>query len=353
MEPRKKRILLLISVISLAGCAGNYKTTFDHEARPEPISVHVVPVIPKEEMDVLIVVSDSSAATAQYGLIGGLVGAIIDSAVNKKKAIDAERKAEIIRRAISEYDLFDAAIQSAQRVGDHERWKVLAVDAPLTTIGLDDAANNAFDQGDAEAVVVLNFDYALTPTATQVRVNVDQQVYLRSTQKKSGKNRKANSVRWFTYMSPIVPLDMRAYEEGEKERIVELILDDYEERIRAHPDEKDDLEKAREKELEEIEGSSTIPEVLAIREAWSSELLTEYLDQSIDHIAWMLRHDWMAATVPEQAQRTEDSYQIVHDNGWTGQDKGDDVGMLDGNTIYRSQWGHMYSVPTPPAAGEE
>jgi hypothetical protein len=347
-----KRIFLLIAIISLAGCAGTYKTTFDHQARPEPISIHVVPTVPKEEMDVQIVVSDSSAATAQYGLIGALVGAVIDSAVNKKNAVAAERKAEIIREATAEYDLFHAAHQSTLRVGDHERWKILTIEKPFTTVGWDDAANNAFDQGDSDAVVVLNFDYALTPAATQVRVDVDQRVYLRNTPKKSGKNRKPESLRSFIYFSPLVPLNIRSYEDGEKVRIVEAISDDYAERITAHPQEKSDLEKAMEKELEEIEGSDQIPEVLAIREAWTNDLVARYLDQSIDHVAWMLRHDWEAATVPEEEQRTEQSYVVVHDNGWTGQDKGDDVVVLDNNTIYRSQWGNMYSVPSP-LQGEE
>ena len=60
-----KRILVLVAILGLAGCAGNYETTFDHDASPEPITVHVVPVVTKEEMDVQIVVADSSAVSSQ------------------------------------------------------------------------------------------------------------------------------------------------------------------------------------------------------------------------------------------------------------------------------------------------
>ena len=348
-----KQLSVVLALFFLAGCAGTYKTTFDHEARTEPLAVHVVPVVPKEEMDVLIVVSDSSAAGAQYGLIGALVTSVIDSVVNKKNAVVAERKAEVIREASSEYDLFNAAHQSTLRIGNNDRWNILSVDDPKTLAGLDDAANTSFENSDAEAVVLLVFDYALTPAANQVRVDVDQRVYLRSTPKKSSGNRKAHSTRSFIYFSPEQTLTMRPYEEGEKEQMIKTVSDDYAERMVAHPEEKDDLQKAMEKELEEIQESDTIPDVLAMRETWDGDKVARYLDQSVDHIAWMLRHDWAATTVPEQEQRTAESYAVVQDNGWLQQDKGDDVGELDGNTIYRSQWGHMYSVPTPPALDGE
>lgn len=341
-----KRLILLIAAFSAAGCAGTYKTTFDHEAAAEPINLHVVPVVPKEEMDVQIVVSDSSGATAQYGLIGGLVGAIIDSAVNKKRAIEAERKAEVLREANAEYDIFAAAHRTTLRVGDNALWDILAVEEPVSSAGWDDLANNAFESGGAEAVLVLVFDHALTPAANQVRIKVNQNVYLRSDPKKGTRNRKPKSSRSFTYLSPIEQLDFRPFEDGEKEKIVQTIRDDYAERMAAHPDEKDDLEKAMEKELEEISGSSVIPQTLAMREAWSSDLLARYLDQSIDHIAWMLRHDWETSSVPEEAQRTADSFPITADTGMVYRDKGQNVGQIDANTIYRSQRGDMYSIPT-------
>ena len=204
-----KKLLVIFAALALAGCAGSYKPTFDHAERVDPLTVHVVPVVTKEEMDVQIVVADSSAVSAQYGLIGGLVGAVIDSAVNKRNAIRAERLAEVVRELTLEYDLFAATERSVESIGSGTQWRVLHAEKPVSTVGWDDAANNAFDGGDAEAVVVLNYDYALTPAADQVRVDVDQRMYLRSTEKKNGKNRRPESQRSFTYYSPksnIVPL---------------------------------------------------------------------------------------------------------------------------------------------------
>lgn len=344
-----KRILIAIAAITLAGCSGNYKPTFDHAERIEPITVHVVPVLKKEEMDVQIVVADSSAATAQYGLIGGLVGAVIDSAINKKNAVRAERLAEIVREKTVEYDLFAASSQSTA-VGDSDRWRVVQSDETTTSVGFDDLANNAFNASEAEAVVVLDFDYALTPAANQVRVNVDQRVYLRSTEKSGDKNRRAESQRSFTYYSPQVTLVQRSFDDGEKDRLVNLLNENYAERIAARPDEKEDLEKARDSEIEELMEAENIPLALAIQETWTPELLAGYLDQSIEHVAFMLRHDWETATVPQDAAvRGEDTYLTVNANGQSFATKGKDIGRKDDNEIYRSQWGHMHSLPISDA----
>jgi outer membrane lipoprotein SlyB len=347
-----KRIFVLVAILGLAGCAGNYKTTFDHDAAPEPITVHVVPVVTKEEMDVQIQVADSSAASAQFGLIGGLVGAIIDSAVNKRRAIEAERRAEVLREISGDYSIIDAAHQSTLRVGNHERWEILTIEEPTSTAGFDDLANDAFEAGDARAIAVLDFDYALTPAINQVRVNVTQRIYDREMEKKSGKNRKPRSTRIFTYFSPAQELANRPYRDGEKEELIGLLKSGYEERIAAHPDEREDLEKSMEAELKDLEESTTIPEPIAILETWTPELLKGYLDQSIDHVAFMIRHDWEAATVPEEAERTEDTITIVNANGLSMTDKGKDIGRLDANEVYRSQWGNIYSIPVIETADE-
>lgn len=340
-----KRIFLIVTMLAVTGCAGTYKTTFDHEAAPEPISVHVVPVVAKEEMDVQIVVADSSAATAQFGLIGGLVGAIIDSAMNKRAAIEAERRAEVLRGLTAEYDLLGAAHQSTLRVGNHERWNILTVEEPTTTVGWDDIADDAFEAGDAAAVAVLDFDYAMTPQINQVRVHVDQRIYLRSDVKKSDRNRKPTSFRSFTYYSPVHALVTRPFNDGEKEALIEALKSGYGERMLAHPEEADDLQKSMEAELEDLQESTAIPEPIAFRETWTDQMLKTYLDQSIDHMAFMLRHDWETATVPEEEVRTEDEFMVVNANGMLLRDKGKDVARLDQNTIFRSQWGNIYSVP--------
>jgi len=192
---------------------------------------------------------------------------------------------------------------------------------------------------------VLDFDFAMTPLINQVRVHVDQRIYLRSDEKKSKRNRKPQSLRSFTYYSPVHALVTRPYNDGEKEALVDAVKSGYAERMVAHPEEAEDLQKSMEAELEDLEESTVIPEPVAFRETWTAEMLTSYLDQSIDHIAFMLRHDWEAATVPEEEVRTEDEFLIVNANGMTFKDKGKNVARLDQNTVFRSQWGNIYSVP--------
>ena len=73
------RILSLLSLLLLVtGCA-SYKPTFPTTEAAQTESLYVQPVLHQEEVAVQVVVADSSATTAQYGAIGALVGAIIDS----------------------------------------------------------------------------------------------------------------------------------------------------------------------------------------------------------------------------------------------------------------------------------
>ncbi len=339
-----KRILTLLTTLSLAGCAGNYSTTFDRPADAEPVKVQVAPIMNQEEMSIQFVQSDTSGVGGQYGLIGALVSATIDAAVNASNARKAERKAETIREMTADYDLVFAAQQSALNIGQSELWTILAVNEPIATEEDDAIAAEMLASSEADAVVQLSIAYALTPSLQQLRADLEQEVYLRSEFVERGKARAA-SRRLMTYLSPVQTLDYRPFREGEKQELLEALRADYAALIEARPEEADDLQKALEKELEELEDLEQIPDEVAIREGWSTASLTRYLDQSVNHLAEMVRLDWTARIVPEQEDRTKESFTIITQTGMGFAEKGRKIGQLDSNTIYRSQWGSIYSVP--------
>ena len=84
-----------------------FKPTFPITDGEDPQSLHVLPVLDQEEIEVQVVVADSSAGTAQFGALGALVGAIIDTAVTNSRAKKAERKAEVLRAATIDYDFLE------------------------------------------------------------------------------------------------------------------------------------------------------------------------------------------------------------------------------------------------------
>ena len=340
-----KQLLAVLATLSLVGCAGSYSTTFDRTADAEPVTVHVAPVLNQEEMAIQFVATDSSAATAQFGLIGALVGSVVDATINAANARKAERKAEFIREMTADYDFVQSAHQSALTIGQSDLWNILAVNEPIATEEGDAIAAEILAAGEADAVVLLNVEYALTPSLQQVRADLNQEVYLRNDFVERGKAR-VSSRRAITYLSPLQTLDYRAFREGEKEELTEALKADYATLIESRPEEADDLQKALEKELEELEELEVIPDEVAIREGWTTELLTLYLDQSVRHLAEMVRLDWTARIVPEPEERGKDEFNVITQagTGWT--EKGFKIGELDDNTIYRSRWGSIYSVPS-------
>ena len=340
------RFVLLMFVLATAGCAGNYATTFDHNAAAEPLKLHLAPVLNEEEMDVQVVVADSSAATAQYGLIGALVGGIIDASVNKAREREAERKAAVLRDLTVSLDLAVLAEQTTRAVGERDRWQVSRVNKATATVGWDDLAAGVFESGDADAVVLLDFSYALTPGLDQLRADVRQRVYLRSTKANSKGIRRAASTRTFSYYSPRHPVVFRSFEDGEREELLEELKTEYENRTLARPEAAAELETELAKEIEILEDLENIPAHVAIRETWDSDMLIAYAEQSVDHLSFMIGHDWAQETVPETEERTKDRMMYITGTGMLINDKGQNIVTRDQNTVFRSHYGNMYSAPT-------
>ncbi|MGB5334660.1 MAG: hypothetical protein WBN07_03495 [Woeseiaceae bacterium] len=342
-----KNLALLAALVALTGCAGNYKNTFEHPAGAEPVSLHVAPILNQEELSVQIVLADSSAATAQYGALGGLIGGIIDASINSKNARKAEIRAEILRELAADYDLVNAIEQTTLRIGNDERWKIVTVDKPVSTTKDRATAGEVMDRTEADAVVLLTASYAMTPALDQLRADIQQKVYLKA-DRKPGKNPSSKKTRFFSYLSPKHPLNYRGFNDGEKESLMAELDARYDGLIAAQPDDTEKLEEERADAIKDLNEAEEIPEAIAIREAWSTQLLTNYLNQAVDHLTFMLQEDWRATAVPEEAVRTASTFSYV--NGSTGAlvaDKGQEIGRRDDNIVYRTQWGNLVSVPAP------
>ena len=342
-----KNVFAIFSILIISGCTGNYKTTFDHAAQAEPVNIHVAPILNEEEMDVQVVYADSSAATAQYGLIGALVGSIIDASVNSARERKAERKAAVIRDLTAGLNFSESSQQAALSIGNHEKWDIQQVDSPIATTGWDDLARQAFEGGDSDAVVLLDFEYALTPSLDQVRADVVQRVYFRTKKANSKGIRRASSYRAFSYFSPSHPVDFRVLSDDERADLKAELEEEYENRQLARPEAAEELAVSLAEELQDLEKLKTIPDRVAIREAWESELVTRYVQQSVDHLSFMINHDWAQTVVPEPETRAKDKMMVINTNGLLINDKGQTIAQRDQNSIFRSHYGNMYSAPTP------
>ena len=334
-----------MAVAMASGCV-SYKPSIPTTDDNQPQTLQVLPALYDEEIGVQIVVADSSAATAQYGALGGLIGAIVDSAINNSRAKKAERRAEVIRELTLDYSLqnnFEAAIGVAD---SGQRWRVAGVSETTADTDINALVANAFDSTDVDLVVLLTGTYQMTPTVDQVTLVVRQTVYPRSLYKPGAKPKAAPTGRSFSYHSPIRELAYREYLDGEKEQVMQDIREEYEQSIAIEPDNADKLTKSMEKELEEIQESIEIPENIAIRETWPQVLVGGYLDQAVAHIQLMIEHDWNDPVTDEWNVETQESFAYVAGGGMRITAKGQKVAELNEQTIYRLKHGDIVSVPT-------
>lgn len=338
------RSIGILSLLFLtAGCV-SYQPTFPSTEGSETESLHVLPILHQEEVAVQVVVADSSAATAQYGALGALIGAIVDSAVNNSRAKKAERKAEVLRSATVDYDLTANLVGATTTEADGNGWTVQSVGDVTGDTETRKLVADVFADSAVDTVVVLTASYQLTPSIDQVHVSIRQEVFPRS--KLTSSNRAVpSSFRVMAYQSPHHPITYRPFRDGEKEEIKQAIAYEYEQSITTQPDEEDDLRKALAKELEEIDAATEIPEDRAIAETWTADRLSMYLDEANTHLRFMLEHDWNERTKLDMASENLEPFFAVTTTGIRAKQKGRSIGSLDSNTIYRTAAGTLYSVP--------
>ncbi|MEO0576124.1 MAG: hypothetical protein AAF004_11735 [Pseudomonadota bacterium] len=339
------RVLALVAVTLFSGCV-SYKASIPVAADGQPQTVHVLPALYDEEIGVQIVVADSSAATAQYGLIGALVGAAIDASINNSRAKKAERRAEVVREMTADFSLqenFEGALQLTEG-GDN--WRIDSVSDITADTNIRSMVKEIFDGSETDNVVVLTGKYQMTPIVDQVTLTVVQTVYPRTLYAGEKLPKPANTARSFAYHSPVRPLAYREYLKDEKQAVEQSIRDEYQQSIDSEPDRETSLRKAMEKELEEIAESNQIPETIAIRETWPQVLVAGYLRQAKPHIQLMVEHDWNDQAAEKWNADTQESFSYVASSGMRINAVGQKITELNGQTIYRLRHGDIVSVPS-------
>lgn len=338
-----RRIAPLVLVILLAGCASTREPSFGEASADAPVRLHVIPVLEQEELAVQVIVANSAGATAQYGAIGGLLGAIIDSSINNSRARKAERKAEVLREASADLPLLDSFAAATDLPSEGVGWRIVSVADISGRASRTDAVSRAFADDGLDEVVVLAGRYEMVPELDQFALRVDQTFYERSPSKRSGFEVRAR--RSFTYLSPMHPVVERAFRPGEREALAATLREEYEQALEASGADEDALRKALAEELEDLEEADSVPESVAIAEAWTSERLTRYFGQAERHIARMIAFDWNERSFPELSNPELDRYMITNALGTRTSQRGRRIEALDDNVIYRARDTSLHSVP--------
>ncbi|MBL4909626.1 MAG: hypothetical protein JKX78_06315 [Alteromonadaceae bacterium] len=102
----KKIVVLGLCLSSmLFGCKTTpYKVNLNQEKIATNKTIDINSIIPQDEINVIVPISNgASAASAQFGLIGGLIGGAIDSSVNQSNAILYEKAINPVRDSLINY----------------------------------------------------------------------------------------------------------------------------------------------------------------------------------------------------------------------------------------------------------
>ena len=225
----RKGITLTAIIVALfaSGCASPSRVPLSPDKTSKISSSQTVVALSQAEIGTDINRSNITAATG-----GGLIGAIIDAGVNNYRAKNAESAAVPIRDALVKYDVgqtFTNALRA--HVGEISWLSNTTVEAQQLT--KDNTITAIVKKSAADAVLVLNTDYRLTPNFESVRVTVTASLHPRAAALNAGAkpSRGIPPVIYFNTLSTTFPVS-EEYKSGKSsEEVAKAIAADKENRL--------------------------------------------------------------------------------------------------------------------------
>lgn len=153
--------VVIVSFLLMSGCA-TYSPIVQETDKESIQTLRVISLVPQEEIKVQINIQNSSAAGAQFGLLGAIVSAAIDSSVNNSRAKKSEAQSDNLRNALMDVDVTKAFHDAVRKGVESISW------AEVTAFEI----RNKFDRKDMnklaaemkeDAVLVVTSNYSLTP----------------------------------------------------------------------------------------------------------------------------------------------------------------------------------------------
>lgn len=190
-----KRIIPAIFIAFLvSGCTA----TPAKQPLNEPItnkSINVYSLISQDEIEALYPISDNSAVSAQFGLIGALVGGAIDSSINQSNAEKANESLVEIRNQLLDLD-FDRLFEEEIRKKLDDQVNI----GSITTIKSIDELTDTLKIG--ESYLLLSTNYKLD---IDFRTPLIETVVTLSEHGKTKKSSKTLYKNSFTYFGTSLP----------------------------------------------------------------------------------------------------------------------------------------------------
>ena len=160
--------LTFIAVILFSGCATSY-TPLTMEAKSNIQSSEIILDLKQQELYAEIEKADSSAASAQFGLLGALIGTVVDSTINSSRSETAETMVAPIRNSMVDYN-FGQALEDTLAV-ELKSLSFLNIQHISQVHSQDsEESTKLIENSQADVVLTLNTVYYLTPNFRTLKI---------------------------------------------------------------------------------------------------------------------------------------------------------------------------------------
>lgn len=167
-----RRFLPFIGALALllGGCVSPNRIHTPEVTQASSVGVTGIVALRQQELRTTINAQHSDAIAGQFGLIGSLIGSAIDASVNAKRAKAAEASVGHLRDGLLNYaptDRFTAALtQHAGQANGTPRSTFV-----VRQVGSPDDPRKWIEAAGTDKVLLIDFDYALTPNCDGVQLS--------------------------------------------------------------------------------------------------------------------------------------------------------------------------------------
>jgi hypothetical protein len=167
------RAALVAAALSTTACApGVLNRPLDTAKRETVSKADVVAVVPQADLYADIVVANSGAATAQYGLLGALIGGVVDGSINTSRSKDAEAAVRPLRDGLLGYSFETQLSQELDRELGGLTW-LGANPMTLSKKGEVGAKNAVVYASKATTLLMVHADYHMSPDFSKLIVTAE------------------------------------------------------------------------------------------------------------------------------------------------------------------------------------
>lgn len=163
-------ILALISMLGLAGCAGQplYKP-MQESVSNKVKNTSLIHVSSQQELIAEFEVSQAGlVAAGGFGALGGLIGAMVDTGINQSRASEAEETVLPLRDILIDYDFKNEMEHSINAVFEGSKWH----QDKLILIAEDSskALDAAIKEKETDGVISISTAYHMSPNFNDLKV---------------------------------------------------------------------------------------------------------------------------------------------------------------------------------------